>query len=306
MPTVFPLFRLFFFVRIPDLCYIIDMSLRFLKISCLLPLLALLSACNEKVPVSSDPESTVTLRQNSPIFLPEQNLELTLLSIIDDTRCLPGDSSCVWPGMAAISLQMVRGESDTSFVTLAIGGTFPSDDSRYLWPLDTLGQHLTLLDLTPASAGANILDSSYRARILVQESSGPAFDDSKIIITNLAPEVIHIDPFEVDSIWLERTDLHVAVNYSGGCREHRISMFMSPDHFIDGQLKQATLRLRHYGAGDACRALVRRELLFKIGAITQQYKFTFGLLDSFQVALVVPNGDPPVHREIFVFEATNP
>ena len=106
-----------------------------LKYSFLLsfPMLAMpLLSCNKEVPTSPNPVQTVILRTGTPVVLSESNMELTLTLVTDDVRCQPGDGSCDWPGAAEVEVRVVQSQSDTSYIWLAIGGSFPLDDSKFL------------------------------------------------------------------------------------------------------------------------------------------------------------------------------
>jgi hypothetical protein len=85
------------------------------------------------------------------------------------------------------------------------------------------------------------------------------------------------------------TDLHLRLQYGGGCAEHRFVMCW--DGAFDGSADpvQTTATLVHDADGDPCDAILQSEHMFDLSAIREAYGEAFG--DEAPIGLVV-NGPP--------------
>ncbi|HWN69578.1 MAG TPA: hypothetical protein VNM90_18175, partial [Haliangium sp.] len=71
------------------------------------------------------------------------------------------------------------------------------------------------------------------------------------------------DPFEVEGVRLAHDQLELDVSYGGGCREHRFRLLWT-GAMTRSIPPQASFRLLHDAAGDACKAIVRETLHFDL------------------------------------------
>ena len=76
-----------------------------------------------------------------------------------------------------------------------------------------------------------------------------------------ASELRHSDPFELISAAIEGDSMRIVVQYGGGCAEHAFELVASGPALRSMPPKQG-LELIHEANGDACRALIREELMF--------------------------------------------
>jgi hypothetical protein len=90
-------------------------------------------------------------------------------------------------------------------------------------------------------------------------------------ISDTPPKEIQLDPFSLQSATVRGDTLTINLQYGGGCAEHDFQLFMSPGAFLESSPVQANLYLRHNAHGDACRALLTRELIFDLTPISHLY-----------------------------------
>ena len=68
-----------------------------------------------------------------------------------------------------------------------------------------------------------------------------------VIITNQPPDSIQLDPFDLEGIHIAGDTITLDITYSGGCKEHGFSLYMSPAAFLESYPVQANLYLLHDG-----------------------------------------------------------
>jgi len=120
--------------------------------------------------------------------------------------------------------------------------------------------------------------------IMVLTSCGGCIDISCfVLITDLPPEEIQLDPFTLEEIEITGDTITLDVTYSGGCNEHDFSLFMSPAVFSESYPVQANLYLRHNGYDDACDALISEEASFDLRLIAELYKIFYGQYDEITI-----------------------
>jgi hypothetical protein len=113
-----------------------------------------------------------------------------------------------------------------------------------------------------------------------------------IIITDMPPEAIQLDPFSLKGIEIVEDTITLTISYSGGCEKHYFSLFMSPAAFLESYPVQANLYLRHNGNSDACEAEINQTISFNLQPIAALYKSLYGRYDE-----IVLN--------VFTFESTS-
>lgn len=104
-------------------------------------------------------------------------------------------------------------------------------------------------------------------------------DDDLICIPNVCGgEAVNIsnslynngpdDPFQLDSVWLDGSCLHIAVSYGGGCGE--VTFELAAEKSVGaGNPPFRKLRLT-FDDRDFCEALISEELLFQISELQVQ------------------------------------
>jgi hypothetical protein len=65
--------------------------------------------------------------------------------------------------------------------------------------------------------------------------------------------------------------LHVTVQYGGGCARHEFSLVASQG-FMESHPVQSAIAILHRGHGDACKALLQRELIFDLTALKNEWR----------------------------------
>lgn len=94
--------------------------------------------------------------------------------------------------------------------------------------------------------------------------------DSKLIVNPLQIDPNYVqqdatDPFNIDSIYVNKDSLIVEVSYGGGCEVHEFSL-KSNGAYLKSKPVQLNLALEHKSNNDMCRALLYKRLAFDIKA----------------------------------------
>lgn len=95
-------------------------------------------------------------------------------------------------------------------------------------------------------------------------------------ISDIAPEDLKKDQFDIDRSVIDGTSLMLALSSSGGCTEHAYSLTMTPAAFIESYPVQANIYLRHDAKGDACRAIITDTVVFDLTPIVELYRQMYG------------------------------
>lgn len=237
------------------------MKVKVFLMTCLTGLSVVSISCDDDTSVIAPVFSPVTLKYGQSAIIQSENVELKFDSIIHDSRC-PPNAYCIWGGMAEIRLRLIKLPVDTHFVTLPILLGVHKNDSDSHIPIDTLGFHITLLQLDPYPAPTN--DSDYVATVLIWSPQSSDSLEGEVILSNMEPSTIMIERFQVDSVWIRDDVIWLRVTYGGGCQNHHFWLFMSPDNFMESNPVQVAFFLRHYSNNDPCDALITRDLAFSL------------------------------------------
>ncbi len=228
----------------------------------------------------------ITLAYGETVFIDSLNVEMTFESIVD-YRC-PTQVLCFWEGAAEVGLQLVYPPSDTHHVVLSIMGgivgTIPEDGFLRI-PIDVLGCRFTLVQLLPYPVHPDslIADSEYVATLLVEPDPVPPPLDGEVMMTSSAWVRGSSDDFELDSVSVHGSAIDLYVAYSGGCRNHDFSLYMSPGAFHGADPREANLYLRHFADGDMCEAYIQRHLQFNLQPLLDLYIDIYGQLEVIQL-----------------------
>ena len=99
-------------------------------------------------------------------------------------------------------------------------------------------------------------------------------------ITDLPPDSLQLDPFQLQVVRVSGDTLFVEVGHGGGCREHTYALFMSPAAFLESAPVQANLFLRHNAHDDPCDAWLQPTLAFDLRPVAALYQQSYGGLDE--------------------------
>lgn len=93
-------------------------------------------------------------------------------------------------------------------------------------------------------------------------------------------EKYSMDPFRVDSAYVENDWLMMQVSYGGGCREHEFHLWRLPPNALDPP--PVELALSHNANGDMCEAYLTRWLVFSLVPLREpgKHEITFLLRGS--------------------------
>lgn len=83
-------------------------------------------------------------------------------------------------------------------------------------------------------------------------------------------EKYSMDPFRLDSAYVENDWLMMRVSYSGGCREHELNLWKLPPNALDPP--PVELALSHDANGDMCEAYITRWLVFSLVPLQERGK----------------------------------
>ena len=213
---------------------------------------------------------TISLAVGETATWESDGLKLGFERVTSESRC-PLEVECVWEGIGRISVWLLKSDQDTANVTPAImGGGF---DPRLVDILSgsALGYRIDLLALVPYPLTPGpIEEKQYVATLRISEYEPPDAD-SMVIITDLPPELIQLHRFDLDGLSIYGDILTVTVQYSGGCEDHDLLMFMSPDSFLESHPVQANLYIRHDDNDDACDAWITETIRFDMRPVRDLY-----------------------------------
>lgn len=83
------------------------------------------------------------------------------------------------------------------------------------------------------------------------------------------------DPYSILNAVIDGDMLRLTVRYSGGCNEHGFNL-MGPLTIPAGDPTDVTLLLHHNAKGDACEALITRDLVFDLTPLKERWKSVTG------------------------------
>ena len=93
-------------------------------------------------------------------------------------------------------------------------------------------------------------------------------------------EKYSMDPFRLDSAYVDDDWLMMQVSYSGGCRDHEFNLWKLPPNALDPP--PVELALSHQANGDMCEGYITRWLTFSLVPLRHQgkHEITFLLRGS--------------------------
>ena len=116
--------------------------------------------------------------------------------------------------------------------------------------------------------------------IIVLGCVGCVYVFNWVIITDKSPDVVQLDPFDLESMEIVGDTVTLSISYAGGCEEHCFFLYMSPATFFESYPAQANLYLRHDSNGDACEALISEDISFNLRSVALLYKKIYGQFDE--------------------------
>ena len=226
---------------------------------------------------------TVWLEYGEKKTLQPGNLEIGFDQVIEETRC-PYEYICREMGQGIIRLWLKRPGMDTVFINVGIKGFHFFPNEQLYIPADTLDLRFLMLGLYPYPVNMEpIPQANYAAQIEITQFINRISQVEKVIITDIPPDSIELDPFELSAIHIQGDTLKLRINYSGGCEEHDFAMYMSPSTFAESYPAQADLYLGHNANDDVCRAYIQRDLAFDLSPIGVKYYEFYGGLDTIRI-----------------------
>jgi len=232
---------------------------------------------------------TVSLRVGDKVTVLPDGFELGLDSVIEDSRC-PYEYICRDPGRGLVRLWLKKPGEHIIYVNAGLWLSDHAANENFLIPVDTFGCRFSLVALFPYPVDYDpIPQDEYLARIRVTPFTDAFSTTDSVIITDQPPDSIELDPFGLNSVRTIGDSLKINVQYAGGCREHTFQLFMTPPAFIDDypnfDLLGAKLYLRHDAAGDACEALIKRDLYFDLRPVARLYEDIYGRRDTIVIGV---------------------
>ena len=125
-----------------------------MKVTKLVPLIALLVGCNS-IPTISELPATVTIQFGSEVHLTDPEVDIRFLEVLQDSRC-PVDVVCVQEGSATLRFSVIEPDNDQFQVVLETGKP----------PETAVGLTFRLISVDPAPRSGQFLDpTNYAATI---------------------------------------------------------------------------------------------------------------------------------------------
>jgi hypothetical protein len=82
------------------------------------------------------------------------------------------------------------------------------------------------------------------------------------------------DPIALDSGWIARDTLFLAVSHGGGCADHAYALVAS-NGWMESSPVQLGVFLAHDAKGDTCKALLLRQLIFDLAPAREAYRAAY-------------------------------
>jgi hypothetical protein len=227
--------------------------------------------------VVPDLSEDIVFGYGQTVFVESEDLTITFSDVLSDSRC-PEDAVCFWPGQAEIELEFRKPDSMQDVAILMIQpGRIPIEEPE-LYEC-SLGYKVYLLCLDPyPTVDRRIPEEEYVAWIRVVPDD-ECCDEGSVRFTWTSPYNLQRDPIEVVDASISGDYLKVRVQYSGGCIEHWFKLYMQPT-FLESYPVRANLYLSHMDNGDACDAVITRDLVFDVMKIAELYEEQYGGYDD--------------------------
>ena len=168
--------------------------------------------------------------------------------------------------------------------TVVYGGAPEVDGCGWLIVVDSLTYHPVNLGIDYQISDLPVL-LKYEFPVVTDEfrcgRGGMVYPSIRITeIKKNAPEVgiLHenewgkysMDPFRLDSAYVDDDWLFMRVSYSGGCRDHELNLWKLPPNALNPP--PVELALSHDANGDMCEAYITRWLVFSLVPIREKGK----------------------------------
>ena len=111
------------------------------------------------------------------------------------------------------------------------------------------------------------------------------------------PGTTRQDPATILQARIQGDQLMVQVQFGGGCRDHEFARY-SGDAFLESSPVQMRLRLAHDDHGDACRALLGRDLTFDLTPVKDAYRQQYGSHGAVILQLYAPGAAQPIEPSL--------
>lgn len=216
-------------------------------------------------------DEVITLHVGESVYYVPDDLTIGFERTTHESRC-PSNRDCLWTGMVRVQIWLVKSDQDTVIAAPAIiGGSGDSASVRYFSAV-ALGYRVSLLRLNPYPRDIGHPDpDEYVVTIQIEALNGDAYVPP-VIITDLPPDSILLDPYWVDALSIDGDMLSVSIQYGGGCIQHSFQLYMTPAAFLESHPVQASLYLWHNSYDDPCKAIVPQTVTFDIRAIAALFQ----------------------------------
>lgn len=101
------------------------------------------------------------------------------------------------------------------------------------------------------------------------------FADGAVDFDNASSAAWPNDPVTIEAAAISKDQLQLTVRFGGGCARHRIALLLGRA-FMESFPVQIQARLSHDAGGDACDALITRQLAFDLSPLRQRYRNSYG------------------------------
>lgn len=115
---------------------------------------------------------------------------------------------------------------------------------------------------------------------------------SIIMFNNIDSIRLYEDPILVNKISVNEEMLQMSLNYSGGCKEHNITLYASTV-FFKSYPPQAEIFLSHNSNSDSCEAWINRDEAFNLEPLLVLCRKQFQQ-GQILLRIYLPNGVEPI------------
>lgn len=231
------------------------------------------------ISVNNEPV-TINLKYNQEINI-EGKIILKFEGVGADSRC-PVDAICVWAGDGEIFLKV---SSDNSSHRHMLHTNLEPRE------VSVNGYRIQLVDLFPAQkTDRRISQSDYNIDLRISRIDQNSLSRVQIIEAS-SSGIISKDLLNITEVKLEKDSLKFTVNYSGGCKEHRIELFALKE-IAKSNPAQVSVYLSHFANGDMCEAYITRKVRFDLTPLKQFLKSNYGITDRVILIISDTSGRP--------------
>ncbi len=216
-------------------------------------------------------DNVITLAVHESTYFVPGGFEVGFEETVHDSRC-PSRVYCLVPGEADLRMWFLGADRDTVKAVLRIVGRGDDTARVRIGSAEFQCYRIYLSELEPYPEEFNSIHPDEYVATIEIEATPVETCTREIVITDLRPSSILLDPYWIDTATVRDNILTLMVRYGGGCGEHAFELYMTPAAFLESYPVQANLYLRHDAKDDRCEALIHEKRNFDLTPLDDFYR----------------------------------